>query len=159
MPSHWGHRKHRIVSVSSPTGTQFLQSVGVAEAGWRAALLPEMRQKIEAFEADEIVLCTTGEGQTSEGEFYEALSSATNMKLPVVFVVEDNKYAISVPVEVHAGGSISGVVAASRLVHRGMRQLRCHCQLRSRGRAIGYVCKGPALLHAHVVRPYCIRCP
>ena len=158
MPAHWGHRKHRIVSVSSPTGTQFLQSVGVAEAGWRASQLPEMRKKIEEFENDEIVLCTTGEGQTSEGEFFEALSSATNLKLPVVFVVEDNKYAISVPVEVNTpGGSISKVVSG----FPGLYIEECNgCDVmasyEAAGRAIDYARKrkGPALLHAHVVRPY-----
>jgi 2-oxoisovalerate dehydrogenase E1 component len=97
MPSHWGHRELRIVSTSSPTGTQYLQSVGTAEGAWRASLLDELREKIEAFEEDEVVLCTTGEGQTSEGEFWEALNTASNLKLPVVFLVEDNGYAISVP--------------------------------------------------------------
>src|SRR5690606_30666824 len=63
MPAHWGHRKLRIVSTSSPTGTQYLQAVGCAEAGWRAAKVPAMREQIEPFEDDEIVLCTSGEGQ------------------------------------------------------------------------------------------------
>ncbi len=73
MPAHWGHSDLRIVSTSSPTGTQFLQAVGCAEAGMRAQREPAMRDAIESFDDDEMVLCTTGEGQTSEGEFWEAL--------------------------------------------------------------------------------------
>ncbi|MDX1673463.1 MAG: thiamine pyrophosphate-dependent enzyme, partial [Longimicrobiales bacterium] len=104
MPSHWGRRDLRIMSTSSPTGTQFLQAVGTAEAGYRARLVDEIREQIEAFEDDEVVLVTTGEGQTSEGEFWEALNTASNLKLPVVFLVEDNGYAISVPAEVGIAG-------------------------------------------------------
>ena len=158
MPSHWGHRPLRIVSTSSPTGTQYLQSVGCAEAGYRASMREDMAAAIEKFERDEVVLCTTGEGQTSEGEFWEALNTACNLKLPVVFLVEDNGYAISVPVEVNtAGGKISQVV-------RGFPGLYIEefdgCDLiashEACGRAIQYARerRGPALLHAHVVRPY-----
>src|SRR5687767_12988497 len=110
MPAHWGHRPLRIVSVSSPTGTQFLQSVGCAEAAYRGSLHEGISGALEKFENDEVVLCTTGEGQTSQGEFWEALMTATNLKLPVLFLVEDNGYAISVPVEVNTpGGKISKV--------------------------------------------------
>src|SRR5512138_2203579 len=108
MPSHWGKRELRITSTSSPTGTQFLQAVGAAEGAMRASRDDTMRGAIEEFADDEIVVVTTGEGQTSEGEFWEALNTACNLKLPVLFVVEDNGFAISVPVEVNtAGGSIS----------------------------------------------------
>src|SRR5436190_22796382 len=86
MPSHWGHKKLNIVSVSSPTGTQFLQAAGCAEATLRANAL----RLSEGFEKDEVVLVTTGEGQTSEGEFWESLNSAANLKLPVVYLVEDD---------------------------------------------------------------------
>ena len=86
MPSHWGKKELNIVSVSSPTGTQFLQSVGAAEASLRAKLIGIT----EGFQKDEVVLCTTGEGQTSEGEFWESLNTACNLKLPVVYLVEDN---------------------------------------------------------------------
>src|SRR5438874_912973 len=79
MPSHWGHKKLNIVSVSSPTGTQFLQAAGSAEAVLKAR---ELRLS-EGFEKDEVVLVTTGEGQTSEGEFWESLDTATNLKLPL----------------------------------------------------------------------------
>jgi 2-oxoisovalerate dehydrogenase E1 component len=158
MPSHWGHRELRIVSTSSPTGTQYLQSVGTAEGAWRASRLADMREKIDTFEDDEVVLCTTGEGQTSEGEFWEALNTASNLKLPVIFLVEDNGYAISVPVEVNtAGGKVSDLV-------RGFPDLYIEevdgtdvpASLEAAGRAIEYCRqrKGPALLHARVVRPY-----
>src|SRR6478609_12907 len=107
MPSHWGHKAYNIVSASSPTGTQFLQGVGSAEASLRASLLGIT----EGFQKDEVVFVSTGEGQTSEGEFWESLNTACNLKLPVVYLVEDNGYAISVPVEVNtAGGSISKLV-------------------------------------------------
>jgi 2-oxoisovalerate dehydrogenase E1 component len=104
MPSHWGHKKLNIVSVASPTGTQFLQGVGAAEASMRAKLLGIT----DGFPGDEVALVTTGDGTTSQGEFWESLNTACNLKLPVVYLVEDNGYAISVPVEVNtAGGSIS----------------------------------------------------
>src|ERR1044071_2848346 len=107
MPSHWGKKDLNIVSVSSPTGTKFLQGVGSAEANLRAKLLGIT----EGFQTDEVVLITTGDGTTSEGEFWESLSTATNLKLPAVYLVEDNGYAISVPVEVNTpGGSISKLV-------------------------------------------------
>ncbi len=158
MPAHWGKRSIRLTSTSSPTGTQFLQSVGCAEAGWRASLVDEMRAAIEDFDDDEVVLCTTGEGQTAEGEFWEALNSACNLRLPVVFLIEDNGYAISVPKEVGiAGGSVSKLAS-------GFPDLRIEevdgCDVlasyAAAGRAVRYARerKGPALIHAHVVRPY-----
>jgi 2-oxoisovalerate dehydrogenase E1 component len=158
MPSHWGHRDLRIVSTSSPTGTQYLQAVGCAEAGMRAGRDDAMRAAIDEFASDEVVLCTTGEGQTSQGEFWEALNSAANMKLPVVFLVEDNGYAISVPVEVNtAGGSISRLVSGFPDLYveefDGTNLVESH---EACGRAVEHARRrnGPALLHAHVVRPY-----
>jgi 2-oxoisovalerate dehydrogenase E1 component len=158
MPSHWGHRPLRIVSTSSPTGTQFLQAVGTAEAGVRAQRDPAMRDALESFEDDEVVLCTTGEGQTSEGEFWEALNTACNLKLPVLFLVEDNGYAISVPVEVNtAGGKISELVRSFPDLHvdecDGCDVEESHA---AAARAVEHcrARRGPALLHAHVVRPY-----
>jgi 2-oxoisovalerate dehydrogenase E1 component len=108
MPSHFSDPGLHIVTMSSPTGTQFLQAVGAAEAGRLFSLIPELQSTIEGFEEDEVVLVCSGEGATSEGEFWEALNTACNLKLPVVFLIEDNGYAISVPVAVNtAGGSIS----------------------------------------------------
>ncbi|MFW6078864.1 MAG: alpha-ketoacid dehydrogenase subunit alpha/beta [Gemmatimonadota bacterium] len=158
MPAHWGRRDLRIASTSSPTGTQFLQSVGCAEVGMRASLVDAMREAVEEFEADEVVLCTSGEGQTSEGEFWEALNTASNLKLPVVFLIEDNEYAISVPVEVGtAGGSISKLVSGFPDLHvEEFDGCDVVGSLEAAGRAVKHARerKGPALLHAHVVRPY-----
>ncbi|MFL5524645.1 MAG: thiamine pyrophosphate-dependent enzyme [Gemmatimonadaceae bacterium] len=154
MPSHWGHKAYNIVSASSPTGTQFLQGVGTAEAGHRARLL----DITEGFEKDEVVFISTGEGQTSEGEFWESLNTACNLKLPAVYLVEDNGYAISVPVEVNtAGGSISKLVRSFPDLYveevDGCDLLASYDVLQ---RAVDYARqrKGPALVHAHVIRPY-----
>jgi 2-oxoisovalerate dehydrogenase E1 component len=158
MPAHFGDTRYRIVSTSSPTGTQFLQAVGSAETGWRARQADELRELIEDFEDEEVVVVCTGDGTTSEGEFWEALNTACNLKLPVVFLVEDNEYAISVPVEVQtAGGSISKLV-------RGFPDLfivECDgTDVRDSWRACGEAVahcregRGPALVHAHTVRPY-----
>src|SRR5213082_1295823 len=154
MPSHWGHKKYNIVSASSPTGTQFLQGVGSAEATLRANLL----NITEGFQKDEVVFISTGEGQTSEGEFWESLNTASNLKLPAVYLVEDNGYAISVPVEVNTtGGSISKLVRSfpNLLVEEvdGCDLLASYDVLQ---RAVEYARqrKGPALVHAQVIRPY-----
>jgi len=154
MPSHWGHKAYNIVSASSPTGTQFLQGVGSAEATLRAKQL----NIAEGFETDEVVFISTGEGQTSEGEFWESLNTATNLKLPAVYLVEDNGYAISVPVEVNtAGGSISKLVRSFPGLHveevDGCDLLASYDAMH---RAVDYARqrKGPALVHAHVIRPY-----
>ncbi len=154
MPSHWGHKDYNIVSASSPTGTQFLQSAGSAEATLRAKLIGIT----EGFQNDEVVLVTTGEGQTSEGEFWESLNTASNLRLPLVYLVEDNGYAISVPVEVNtAGGSISKLVRSfpDLLVEEvdGCDLIASYDVI---ARAVAYARerKGPALVHAKVIRPY-----
>src|SRR6185436_4261860 len=111
MPSHWGHKDLNIVSASSPTGTQFLQAVGAAEATLRYTRIEAIPDRAERSSADELVLVSAGEGTTSEGEFWESLNSACNLKLPLLYLIEDNGYAISVPVEINtAGGSISKLV-------------------------------------------------
>src|SRR5687767_14769037 len=154
MPSHWGKKDLNIVSVSSPTGTQFLQAAGSAEAVLKAKALGIS----DGFEKDEVVLVTTGEGTTSEGEFWESLNTASNLKLPVVYLVEDNGYAISVPVEVNtAGGSISKLVTGFPDLYiqevDGCDLLASYEVMK---RAIEHARKrkGPALVHAKVIRPY-----
>jgi 2-oxoisovalerate dehydrogenase E1 component len=158
MPSHWGHRDLNIVTTSSPTGTQFLQAVGAAEAWLRYSSIPDLAGRDELFHGDEVVLCTAGEGTTSEGEFWESLSTACNLKLPIVFLIEDNGYAISVPVEVNTpGGSISKLVTGfpGLLIEEvdGCDLMASYDAL-SRAHEYCRQRKGPALVHAHVIRPY-----
>ena len=147
MPSHWGAPKLNIVTGSSPTGTQFVQAVGCAEAG-----------RILNANSDEITLVTGGEGSTSEGEFWEALNAACLKQLPVLFLIEDNGYAISVPIEAQtAGGSISGLVAGfPHLFRQEVDGVDFLASYRAFEAAAAY-CRsgrGPALVHAHVVRLY-----
>lgn len=167
MPSHWTSRKLNIVSPSSSTATQCLHAVGCAEAGLYFSRHPEAALKHEGdyrefkdvrFHDDEVVYVSIGEGSTSQGEFWEALNSASNGKLPVIFVVEDNEYAISTPVEVNTpGGNISRLVANfpnfffaeidgtdALASYQAMSEAVAYCRAR----------KGPALVHGHVVRPY-----
>jgi 2-oxoisovalerate dehydrogenase E1 component len=158
MPSHWGHRDLNIVTTSSPTGTQFLQAVGAAEAWLRYSTISDLAGRGESFHGDEVVLCTAGEGTTSEGEFWESLSTACNLKLPIVFLIEDNGYAISVPVEVNTpGGSISKLVTGfpGLMIEEvdGCDLLASYDTL-SRAHEYCRARKGPALIHAHVIRPY-----
>lgn len=158
MPSHWGNKQLNIVSQSSPTGTQFLNAVGCAEAAYRAELIGEPAKLVEGYQPDGIVYVSAGDGTTSEGEFFESLNTACNLKLPVFYLIEDNGYAISVPVEVQtAGGSISKLVTGfpNLLIEEvdGCDPLASYDAVR---RAVTY-CRqrrGPALVHAHVIRPY-----
>ena len=160
MPSHWGHKGLNIVSQSSPTGTQFLQAVGAAEALVKYRALesehPTLRDRVFG---DEVVFVSSGEGTTSEGEFWEALNSACNLRLPVLFLIEDNGYAISVPVDVQtAGGDVAQLVrgfpnlywagaldGSDPVVSFGvLAEAVRHCRER----------KGPAFVRALVTRPY-----
>jgi 2-oxoisovalerate dehydrogenase E1 component len=158
MPSHWGHKKLNIVSQSSPTGTQLLQAVGCAEAGYRVKLIKDLKRRIKNFRNDEVVYVSLGDGTTSEGEFWEALNTACNLKLPVVFLVEDNGYAISVPVEVQtAGGDVSRLVKGfpNLFVQRcdGTDPIESFATMR---RAVENCRRnrGPSFVHAKVIRPY-----
>jgi 2-oxoisovalerate dehydrogenase E1 component len=148
MPSHWSSTELHIVSGSSCTGSQFVQAIGCAQAG--RLLHPE---------SDEVTLVTSGEGATSEGEFWEALNGACLGKLPVIFLIQDNHYAISVPVEVQTpGGNLSRLLSGFAphlqiyeidgtdflLSYRTMAEAVAHCRA-------GH---GPVLVHAHCIRPY-----
>jgi 2-oxoisovalerate dehydrogenase E1 component len=167
MPTHWSSKQLHIVSTSSSTTTQLLHAVGCAEAGRYFSRHPDTAAKVEGdyrafhdveFHGDEVVLTSLGEGSTSQGEFWEALNTASNRKLPVIFLVEDNGYAISVPVEVNTpGGNISRLVANFPNFHfaeiDGTDPEVC---LRAFQEAVAYcrAGKGPAFVHGHCVRPY-----
>ena len=167
MPSHWAYKRLNIVTQSSPTGSQILQAVGCAEATPYLNRHPNAAKNVAgdyrefkdvSVHPDEVTYVSLGDGTTSEGEFWEALNSASNLKLPVLFVVEDNGYAISVPVEVQtAGGNISRLVSGFPNFHfeevdgtdvvasyAAMTRAVAHCRAAS----------GPAFVHAHVIRPY-----
>ncbi len=158
MPSHWGHKRLNIVSQGSPTGTQCLQAVGCAEAGRLYQRLADIPGRETRQRADEVVYVSLGEGATAEGEFWESLNTACGKRLPVVYLVEDNGYAISVPKEVATpGGDISRIVRSfptlQVLTVDGTDFLE---SLRVMRQAVAYARErqGPALVHAHVIRPY-----
>jgi 2-oxoisovalerate dehydrogenase E1 component len=167
MPSHWAFKNLNVVSQSSCTGTQVLQAVGCAEAGRYFARFPNSVRKVEGdyrefkdvmFRGDEVVYVSLGDGTTSQGEFWESMNAAAMLKLPLLVCVQDNDYAISVPVEAQtAGGNISklvvnfpnflfdefdgtDVIASFAALHRAIDHIRSG--------------QGPAFLHGHVTRPY-----
>jgi 2-oxoisovalerate dehydrogenase E1 component len=167
MPTHWSSRPLHIVSTSSSTATQLLHAVGCAEAGRYFSRHPEAAERASGdyrafhdveFHGDEVVLTCVGEGSTSQGEFWEAMNTASNRKLPVIFLIEDNGYAISVPVEVNTpGGNISRIVANFPNFHfaevdgtdpvtclRAFQAAAAHCRAGL----------GPAFVHAHCARLY-----
>lgn len=158
MPSHWSSKALHIISQSSPTGTQVLQAVGAADASVYFSVVQEAAELASGFHADEVVYVSMGDGATSEGEFWESLNWACLRKLPVLYMVEDNGYAISMPVDAQtAGGSIS------RLVRSFPDLLTLECDgtdflesYEAAGKAVEYIRqrRGPALVHAHVIRPY-----
>jgi 2-oxoisovalerate dehydrogenase E1 component len=158
MPSHWSSARLQVVTRSSPTGTQFLQAVGCAEAGLYLGAGNVPTAPPPPFHGDEVVYCSTGDGATSEGEFWESLNTACNKRLPIVYLVEDNGYAISVPVEVQtAGGSISKLVRSfPHLLVREVDGCDPLASLAVLREAVAW-CRarqGPAFVHARVIRPY-----
>ncbi|MDE3161677.1 MAG: dehydrogenase, partial [Acidobacteriota bacterium] len=167
MPTHWSSTALHIVSTSSSTATQVLHAVGCAEAGRYFSQHPEAAAKSSddyrafhevQFQADEVALATIGEGSTSQGEFWEAISAASNKKLPVLFCVEDNGYAISVPVEVNTpGGNISRLVANfPNFFFAEVDGTDPEASLSAFQAAVAH-CRaglGPALVHGHCIRPY-----
>jgi 2-oxoisovalerate dehydrogenase E1 component len=158
MPCHWGHKALNIPAISSCTGTQCLHAVGAAETGRIASAVEAIAADGIEWQDDEVIYVSIGDGTSSEGEFWESLNTACNRRLPVLYMIEDNGYAISTPVEVGtAGGSISklvqgfpdleilefdgcDVVESWKTVRRAIDRIRAG--------------NGPVLLHAHVVRPY-----
>jgi 2-oxoisovalerate dehydrogenase E1 component len=170
MPSHWGNQRLNIVTQSSSVATQMLQAAGCAEAGRYFARHPETAERGAqvgddyrafhnvSFQGDEVVYASIGEGSTSQGEFWESLNTASLEKLPMLFVVEDNGYAISTPVEANTpGGNISKLVTNFPNFffaevdgtdpvesYAAMTRAVAHCRAR----------KGPAFVHGHVTRPY-----
>jgi len=157
MPAHWGLKRANVVSQSSPTGTQFLQAVGCAEGGRLLSILRDIQNRAP-FHEDEVVYVSSGEGTTSQGEFWEAITTAATNQLPVLFLITDNQYAISVPVEVQTpGGDVARCLSAVpglRILkvdgtdpvaaYRTMSEAAAHLRAR----------KGPVLVHALVIRPY-----
>jgi 2-oxoisovalerate dehydrogenase E1 component len=158
MPSHWGHKRLNIPSQSSATATQCLHAIGAAEAGVLYSRIEEIPDRESKFHPDEVTYVSIGEGATSEGEFWESLNTACTRKLPILYLVEDNGYAISVPVEVQTpGGDLSLVVEH----FPGLRVFRCDgtdylASYHTMREAVDHVRdrRGPALVHATVVRPY-----
>ena len=145
LPVHWGMINAQIPSQSSPTGTQFLQAVGTALASRRKGI-------------KNVSYVSSGEGTTSQGEFHEAVNWASREKLPVLFVIQNNRYAISVPVEHQTAGkdgSVAEMMGGFHALHRkridGTDFFESYEQIKD---AINYIKsgKGPALIEANVVR-------
>jgi 2-oxoisovalerate dehydrogenase E1 component len=167
MPSHWGFQRLNVVTQSSCTGTQVLHAVGCAEVSRHLIAHPGAVEKVAGdyrefkdvkFYGDEVTYTSIGDGTTSEGEFWEAMNAASNLRLPLIFLVEDNGYAISVPVEVNtSGGNISRLVSQFPNFHfeeiDGTDPVVSYAAFT---RAVAH-CRagvGPAFVHAHVIRPY-----
>jgi len=155
MPSHWGHRERHVVTQSSPTGSQCIPAVGCAEAGRYIVRRPDLPGC--SARGDELTYVSLGEGACSEGEFWESLNTACNLHLPVLYVVPDNGYAISVPASDQAPAPVAELV-------RGFRGLEIHSldgtdyfAVRDDAKSIVEHVRagvGPALIHADVIRPY-----
>ncbi len=158
MPSHWGMKSLHIVSGSSATGMKALHAVGSADASVIYDRVTAIPDRDALHHGDEVVYVSVGDGTTSEGEFWESVNAACTRHLPVLFLIEDNGYAISVPVEFQTpGGDVSKLLRGFPGLHVGTVDgtdfVASYAAMRE---AVAYVRarKGPAVVHAHVTRPY-----
>jgi 2-oxoisovalerate dehydrogenase E1 component len=154
MPCHWGNKELNVVTESSATGSQCLPAVGCAEASRYIS-----RRDLPGCVAygDELTYVSLGEGATSEGEFWESLNTACTLHLPVLYVVADNGYAISVPSIEQSPAPISELVRGFRGLHVHSLDGRDYFEIRERAADIVASVRagvGPALIHARVTRPY-----
>jgi 2-oxoisovalerate dehydrogenase E1 component len=155
MPCHWGARELNIVSQTSCTASQCLPAVGCAEAARYISRRPDL-PGCTAY-GDELTYVSLGDGATSEGEFWESLNTACRLHLPVLYVVADNGYAISVRLADQAPAPISEMVRGIRGLHIVKVDGRDYFEVRRKGAdAIAHVRAGagPCLVHALVTRPY-----
>jgi 2-oxoisovalerate dehydrogenase E1 component alpha subunit len=142
MPGHYGGAPYNLVSLSSPVGTQVLHAVGIAMGAW--------------VRGDDVVAMTTyGEGTSNQGEIHEAMNFAGVHKLPVIFVCENNGYAISVPLDKQVGGGRVAIRAEGYgfpgVLVDGSDPLACYAaakEAHERARRG----EGPTLIEARVVR-------
>jgi len=158
MPSHWGVKALHIVSGSSATGMKALHAVGSADASIIFDRVTAITDRDASYHNDEVVYVSVGDGTTSEGEFWESVNAACVRHLPVLFLIEDNGYAISVPVEFQTpGGDVSRLLRSFPGLHvdsvDGTDFISSHKAMQD---AVAYVRarKGPAVVHARVTRPY-----
>jgi 2-oxoisovalerate dehydrogenase E1 component len=154
MSCHWGNAARNVVTQSSPTGSQCLPAVGCAEASRYIS-----RRQLPGCTAygDELTYVSLGEGATSEGEFWESLNTACTLHLPVLFVVADNGFAISVPASDQSPAPIGELVRGFRGLHVHTLDGRDYFEVRARAADIVAEVRagvGPALIHATVTRPY-----
>ncbi len=157
MPAHWSSPALNLVSPSSAVATQCLHAIGCAEASQHNANLPDAEHLDRGPDGD-VVYVSLGDGATSEGEFWESLNTACTRRLPVVYLVEDNGYAISVPVEIQTpGGDIAQLVSTfpglDVISVDGTDALASYAAMR-RALAHARSGRGPALVKANVVRLY-----
>ncbi len=155
MPSHWGKRELNLVTQSSATGSQCIPAVGCAEASRYIVRRPQL-VGCSAY-GDELTYVSLGEGACSEGEFWESLNTACNLHLPVLYVVPDNGFAISVPSTDQAPAPVAELVSGFRGLEAHRMDGTDYFTVREEAKAIVERVRagvGPALIHADVVRPY-----
>jgi 2-oxoisovalerate dehydrogenase E1 component len=155
MPSHWGKRELNLVTQSSATGSQCIPAVGCAEASRYIVRRPQLEGSVAY--GDELTYVSLGEGACSEGEFWESLNTACNLHLPVLYVVPDNGFAISVPSTDQQPAPVAELVAGFRGLEVHRMDGTDYFGVREQARGIVERIRagvGPALIHADVVRPY-----